>query len=104
MLKEECQVELIRKKINIFFYDCCLFYLKLRENSFGDEEYFVWTENSVFIGPDMEVVAEKKLMKHLEKQRSVLIICLMKLSLLIPPGHQNMTKGKEIVWDKKNGT
>lgn len=101
MLKEECQVELIRKKINIFFYDCCLFYLKLRENSFGDEEYFVWTENSVFIGPDMEVVAEKKLMKHLEKQRSVLIICLMKLSLLIPHGHQNMTKGKEIVWDKK---
>ena len=56
----ECREDLIKKEFSRF-YDCCLSYIELWENSFGDGEQFVWLAKSVFDWSDIliEAAAEK---------------------------------------------
>ena len=54
----ESQEDLIRKEISRF-YDCCLLYIELWENSFGDGEQFVWLAKSIFGWSVIEGAAEK---------------------------------------------
>ena len=54
----ESQEDLIRKEFSRF-YDCCLSYIELWENSFGDGEQFVWLAKSIFDWSDMGAAAEK---------------------------------------------
>ena len=54
----ESQEDLIRKEFSRF-YDCCLSYIELWENSFGDGEQFVWLAKSIFDWSDMGATAEK---------------------------------------------
>ena len=54
----ESQEDLIRKEFSRF-YDCCLLYIELWENSFGDGEQFVWLAKSIFDWSDIGAAAEK---------------------------------------------
>ena len=60
--KGECREDLIKKKF-YKFYDYCLSYTELWENSLGDGEQFAWLAKSVY---DWQL--QKKLMKQLQTQ------------------------------------
>lgn len=71
-------------------------YLEPWENSFGSRKYFVWIEKCFCVVCHRSSCWKKKLMKHLEILKSVLI-CLMK-SLLNPSGYQTVISGKQKRW------
>ena len=54
----ESQENLIRKEFSRF-YDCCLSYIELWGNSFGDGERFVWLAKSIFDWSDIGAALEK---------------------------------------------